>query len=295
VLDKFLTELSDFQYRQGVFAKAHIWIIAEDEQYLAHIWHEKYSVPETKYLGRFACKKLSKMTGIPSAERHWKQAKRHKKGNKGKTSTEKMMMMSTISMADGYERSKLRSQEARKANTIWDDDDFSQLNNFCAKNLLAQPTKVTRIVRTWMEEWEKRVFTAAGDEKFAARLSAKYEGLKWYDEDEKRNMRTMDGDCVVLCKLTSAHQTRKQKGGMGWVYCVLGIYDNYDVDKTYAENDERGLKKKSYDFFEMTPEDHSDFYYMVRKWYEENPEVGVRICEKGEVESVGYLSDATDI
>ena len=139
------------------------------------------------------------------------------------------------------------------------------------------------------------MFTAAGDEKFAARLSAKYEGLKWYDEDEKRNMRTMDGDCVVLCKLTSAHQTRKQKGGMGWVYCVLGIYDNYDVDKTYTENDERGLKKKSYDFFEMTPEDHSDFYYMVRKWYDENPEVGVRICEKGDVESVGYLSDATDI
>ncbi len=93
------------------------------------------------------------MTGIPSAERHWKQAKRHKKGNKGKTLTEKMMMMSNISMADGYERSKLRSQEARKANTIWDYDVYSQLNNFCAKNLLAEPTKVTRIVRTWMEEW----------------------------------------------------------------------------------------------------------------------------------------------
>jgi hypothetical protein len=107
-----------------------------------------------------------------TCSRHWKQAKCHKKGNKGKTSTEKMMMMSTISMAGGYKRSKLRSQEARKANTIiWDDDDFSQLNNFCAKNLLAEPTKVTRTVRTWMEEWERRVFTAAGDEKFAARLS----------------------------------------------------------------------------------------------------------------------------
>ena len=119
------------------------------------------------------------------------------------------MMMSTISMADGYERSKLRSQEARKANTIWDDDDFSQLNNFCAKNLLVQPTNMTRIVRTWMEEWERQVFTSAGDEKFAVRLSAKYEGLKWYDEDKKWEMRTMDGYCVVLCKLTSAHQTGK--------------------------------------------------------------------------------------
>jgi hypothetical protein len=31
-----------------------------------------------------------------------------------------------------------------------------------------------------MEEWERQVFAAAGDEKFAARLSAKYKGLKWY-------------------------------------------------------------------------------------------------------------------
>jgi hypothetical protein len=46
----------------------------------------------------------------------------------------------------------------------------------------------------------------------------------------------------------------------------------------------------------MSPEDHSDFYFMDKKWYDENPEViGPRICEKGEVESVGYLSDSTDI
>jgi hypothetical protein len=82
------------------------------------------------------------------------------------------------------------------------------------------------------------VFTAAGDEKFAARLSAKYEGLKWYDEDEKWKMRTMNGDCVVLCRLTSAHQTKSQKGGLGWVYCVLGIYDIMISIKTYAENEE---------------------------------------------------------
>ena len=70
------------------------------------------------------------MTGIPSAERHWKQAKPHKKGNKGKTSTDKMMKMSTISMDDGYERSRLRTLAARSANTIWDDKDFSKYKNF---------------------------------------------------------------------------------------------------------------------------------------------------------------------
>jgi hypothetical protein len=64
--------------------------------------------------------------------------------------------MTGFPSADRYKRSKLRSQEARMANnTIWDHDNFSQLNNFCAKNLLAEPTKVTRIVRTWMEELER--------------------------------------------------------------------------------------------------------------------------------------------
>ena len=48
----------------------------------------------------------------------------------------------------------------------------------------------------------------------------------------------MDGDCVVLCRLTSAHQTKSQKGGLGWVYCVLGIYDIMISIKTYAENEE---------------------------------------------------------
>ena len=38
-------------------------------------------------------------------------------------------------------------------------------------------------------------------------------------------------------------------------------------------------RMKSYDFFEMMPDDCSDFYYMVRKWYEDNPEVGVRAQE----------------
>jgi hypothetical protein len=55
---------------------------------------------------------------------------------------------------------------------------------------------------------------------------------------------------VQADKCTSDEETELR---VGWVYCVLGIYDNYDVDKTYAENDKRGLQKKSYDLFEMTP------------------------------------------
>ena len=39
------------------------------------------------------------------------------------------------------------------------------------------------------------------DEKFAARMSAKYEGLKWIDVDSKRKMHTAMGDCVILKKL----------------------------------------------------------------------------------------------
>ena len=69
-IDTFLTELGQFQSREGPFQSRHIWIIAEDEKTMAHDWHHKYSFPFTKVFGKFACFVTSKPTGIGGAERH---------------------------------------------------------------------------------------------------------------------------------------------------------------------------------------------------------------------------------
>ena len=59
-----------------------------NEDVVAHEWHEKYSLLETKVLGALACRVTSKAKGVGCAERHWKATKRHKKGKRGKLGSE---------------------------------------------------------------------------------------------------------------------------------------------------------------------------------------------------------------
>ena len=291
LIDTFLSELRDFQNRQGPFASSHPWIIAMNEDVIAHEWHEKYSLVETKVLGALACRVTSKAKGVGCAERHWKATKRHKKGKRGRLGSDITKKLSTISAANSYELSAVRQATAQRAGKLWEDDDFENYNNFCSKNITSS-TRVTRIFRAWEERWEKLQFDSFGDEKFAARMSAKYEGLKWIDVDSKREMHTAMGDCVILKKLGKETERKREKG-KGWGYFVLGLYENYDENKSHHDNERSHSDVSSYDFFEMC-NDVSDFYYMVTEFYKENPLPGLRVCEKGECDSLGSIGDVED-
>ena len=50
VIDTCLMDFRQFQNKEGHFQSCHIWIIAENENTLAHEWHQKYSLPFTKVL-----------------------------------------------------------------------------------------------------------------------------------------------------------------------------------------------------------------------------------------------------
>ena len=147
VIDTFLMELKHFQNKEGHFQSHHILIIAEDENTLAHEWHQKYSLPFNKVFGKFACIVTSKTTGVGGAECHWKVVKRNKKGKRGKLGTEKVMKLSTILAAYSYEKTRTRRLEAQQAGKLWEDDDFEIFNKFCSKSLLEKPLTATRIFR----------------------------------------------------------------------------------------------------------------------------------------------------
>ena len=86
LIDTFMEEFGDFTNRRGVFAKDNIWIMAADESTKAYRWHYKYSYHQTKVLGKLACLVLSKILGIGTAERNWKQVKAVKSGQRVNTS-----------------------------------------------------------------------------------------------------------------------------------------------------------------------------------------------------------------
>jgi len=62
-------------------------------------------------------------------------------------------------------------------------------------------------------------------------------------DDDKRKMRTLDDDCIILCKL--GRQTSRQRGRcLGWVCMIMSVFENYDESMTMFENDERGPTKR---------------------------------------------------
>jgi hypothetical protein len=80
LIDSFMEEYGNFTNRCGMFAWDNTWIIATDETKKAYKWHHMYSYHQTKVLGKLACLMLSKILGIGTAKRNWKQVKAIKSG-----------------------------------------------------------------------------------------------------------------------------------------------------------------------------------------------------------------------
>jgi hypothetical protein len=52
LITTFWSEYEQFTSKMGPFKKEHIWL-DEDIDDSPHLWHKKYSIPCTAYLGRF--------------------------------------------------------------------------------------------------------------------------------------------------------------------------------------------------------------------------------------------------
>lgn len=74
------------------------------------------------------------------------------------------------------------------------------------------PITLTKNFRAWEEWWEKfnSIVHSAGDEKFVARPSAKYDDFLCYDPGSRKQMHSAKGDCTVLIKLDE-NSERKQE------------------------------------------------------------------------------------
>jgi hypothetical protein len=89
LIDKFKDEYGEFTSQQGTFGKDNIWMVTAKQETEGFRWHEKYSIETTEVLGRLASLVLSKILGIVTAERNWKQVKKFKKGDRAKTGVDK--------------------------------------------------------------------------------------------------------------------------------------------------------------------------------------------------------------
>ena len=285
LVDKFWAEREDFVKRRNYFARDNIWIIAALPDTIAYEWHKRYSCPCTEVLGPVACKSTSEVLGCGQAGRHWKSMKAQITGKRAKLGSEKAKKQSVISAAFARQKNESHWKHAQRAGVLWTDEDFEfcKLDHYCSgpmvEELVVEPTKVFHCYR---EDWEDVQFNRKGDDVHAARVSAKYGGLMFYDADYDRVGMFREIDCAILTKCVKKgdKKTRTQKigNGKGYFYTVLGTYAQFDPQLR--------LECQSELLFDMF-ERYWDFYEMISDYYIKNPDSNVRIVTKDRDEEDG--------
>ena len=129
---------------------------------------------------------LSKILGIGTAERNWKQVKKLKSGDRSNLS---MNVTSKITNVYGqYQQMKARSRQEQRSSVgkLWTEKDFHciKLDVFCgdiAKSLENDARMATmRIFRNWNEHWQNPPdgLSPRGDDILEERIRKKFLGMK---------------------------------------------------------------------------------------------------------------------
>ena len=266
LIDTFWNEHSNFTNRTGLFNRGHIWIIAENPNESAHMWHKKYSVPLTTVLGPLACIVTSKILGIGTAERNWKQFKEAKSGKMVNLGNEKAKKKAVIYGEYQQKKARLRKEKLSAAGKMWTDEDFEccKMDAFCKDikdSVEAQKEgSSVRNFLAWKETWEGKKIDTKGNPIFEARLVRKYGGIQWLDPDNDYARRTAHPEMMGFFKKRGDNH-----------YCVMACNDDFDFKKPPHE------QENMYELWET----NDDFFECVTEFYEKSPQLNVKCYAKG--------------
>jgi hypothetical protein len=101
---------------------------------VACLWHHTWTLSRTKVLGKLACLVLSKILGIGTAKRNWKQVKKIKHrdhANLGNEGTAKI-----TNVYGQYQQVKLHNRDDQRSSVgrLWTEEDLHciKMDVFCA-------------------------------------------------------------------------------------------------------------------------------------------------------------------
>jgi hypothetical protein len=135
VVDLFWDEFKAFRNKTGPFEKQNRWNSASARMGCSHIWHEKYSKPYTKVVGKVGCKSTSPNPGIGPCERNWGGVKGIKSGNRalisGKATAKRAIVYTSAMQSEARARRKTEeSLQEKTGNVIFGDDDMKCVHLF---------------------------------------------------------------------------------------------------------------------------------------------------------------------
>jgi hypothetical protein len=190
ILDTFWNEFKAFQQRTYPYDAATCWLSQDVVNGNSYLWHEKYSIRQTKVLGFVACRVTSKLCGIGPAERSWGGVKQIKDGKRSHLSGESTEKRSILFVTAKISQSRIKCDrleglDVSGNNVTFEDDDINfdlQLEKFGVDLVALKHVPIERIFRAWVEDWEK-VARKKNDCVMEAKFLAKYKGLVFCDPD----------------------------------------------------------------------------------------------------------------
>lgn len=204
--------------------------------------------------------------------------KRNKSGQRARLSTEKAKAQTVVAGAYSHRKSEARRTKCQKAGKLWTDEDFEfmKLDRYCSGSIIESvTTKPTRHFKCYLEPWEEMAFDSRGDAVHAAKLSAKYGGLKYIDCDNADQVGTFkEYNGVVLQKCTKDGVIERVPGKVNY-YGILGCYEGYDpnLDHTCQVDQMYDIWQRDWSFYEM-----------ISDYYKQFPDPKVKIYVQGDVE-----------
>jgi hypothetical protein len=270
-INTFWDEFHFFQSKRKMFRYEHMWETKTRETTPAFRWHERNSLRSTIILGKLACLVLSKILGVGTAERNWKQVKLIKSGQRSNISSEKCKKQVTLYGQNQQLKATARRDKLSSVGKLWEDADFKTLKMdvYCKdmwESLDALHARgPEKIFRCWREGWEKptRSLGPQGCVILHEKLRNKYVGFKLHYY-EGRTPRVF-----LIHDIMFKEDSRPRK------YMIIGVNSDFNTSLEVDENDADTFN--CWDFNE-------DTYDCIRVYYNESSErENVKLYNKGGV------------
>jgi len=267
-INTFWDEFGWFQNKKKMFRHDYMWETRARDDTPAFRWHERNSLRSTSVLGKLACLVLSKILGVGTAERNWKQVKLIKSGQRTSISSERCKKQVTLYGQNQQLKAAARAIKLSSVGKLWEDDDFKtmKMDLYCKdtwQSLEAIQAKgPERMFRNWQETWERPLKNLGphGDVLLWERLKRKYVGFKfnYYLGNEPK--------IFTVHAITFISEKRQRK------YMIVGVTEDYDRTLDVDDND-----NDTYDCWDF----NDDTYECFRLYYEEFAETdNVQCWEK---------------
>ena len=173
----FWVEHDMFWNRMGFYNHDNIWPDVSTME--AHCWHKAFSSRITDILAPLACRVTSKILGIGSVERNWKQVKRVKSGQAINTGIEIATKKVIICREYMHMKAKALRNKNSATGKLWTKEDFKYCNMDEYYKEIAEEIEKdntvsgARIFHAWKETWEKKKVGPNGEANLEARLVKK--------------------------------------------------------------------------------------------------------------------------